>query len=448
MSSWRSVVEEAAFAPVAEPLRGEASNALRQSLDEQLRSVVKRIEGEFTLGSPLPYEPALVEPLLGDVAALLDRCAAYQREASELEIKWVQHQLESQLAGKLSELDLDLALASTGLASAMAARAAYAATQAEFSRAQDDALAPGFAKEAEGASSVAGKVVDAAGLRESLLKERTNQVRDYQTKLDARHTESGGAHNYLERHERIAALMFEDFEEAYRKAKCAVIGLRAIFGLADAEAQIGDLTAATPAGPVFSLILWTRRMMRKIESFSETEVEYDLVVPLLQPIKDTAKGLINTDEYKAAMKDGGSGTLNFSLPADFFQNQSRLRLKGIGVSFTGPDLGNANASAGRALVAVFPPPQELIQGQQRRRPPVLLGGVLPFGAHTALLRSEGLAVHNLKPAGDWRIVVHPLLLTRDTTAAKRSDATVTDLRLHLSLVAAPQADPGQWKAFV
>ncbi|HSK77044.1 MAG TPA: hypothetical protein VLQ45_11340 [Thermoanaerobaculia bacterium] len=417
-------------------------------MDEQLRSVVKRIEGEFTLGSPLPYEPALVEPLLGDVAALLDRCAAYQREASELEIKWVQHQLESQLASKLSELDLDLALASTGLASATAARVAHAATQAEFSRASDNALASGFAKEAEGASSIAGKAVDTAGLRESLLKERTNQVRDYQDKLDARHTEPGGAHNYFERYERIATLMFEDFEEAYRKAKCAVIGLRAIFGLDAADVQIGDLTAATPAGPVFSLILWARRMMRRIESFAETEVEYELVVPLLQPIQDAGKGLMNQDEYNAAMKDGGSGTLNFKLPADFFQNQSRLRLKGIGVSFTGPDLDKANTTAGRALVAVFPPLQELVQGQQRRRPPVLLGGVLPFGAHMAVLRSEGLAVHNLKPAGDWRIVVHPFLLTKDATAAKRSYTILTDLRLHLSLVAAPQADPGQWKAFV
>jgi hypothetical protein len=424
------------MAPAALSLRDAAPEALRQSLDEQLRSVVKRIEGEFTLGSPLPYEPALVEPLLGDIAALLDRCAAYQREASELEIKWVQHQLESELAGRLSKLDLELALASTGLAPATAARAAYAATQAEFSRAQDDALAPGFAKEAEGASSVVGKVVDVASFRESLLKERTNQVRAYQTKLDARHTEPGGAHNYLERLERIVALMFEDFEESYRKAKCAVIGLQAIFGLAAAEAQIEDLTAVTPTGPIFSLILWNRRMMRKIESFAETEVEYELVVPLLQPIKDTGKGLISSDEYKAAMKDGGSGTLNFRLPADFFQNQSRLRLNGIGVSFTGPDLGNANLTAGRALVAVFPPLQELTAGQQRRRPPVLLGGVLPFGAHTAVLRSEGLAIHNLKPAGDWRIVVHPLLLT------------MTDLRLHLSRVAAPQADPGQWKTFV
>ena len=447
MSSWRLVVEEAAFAPAAKPLEAEASKALGQSLDEQLRGVVKRLEGEFTLGSPLPYEPALVEPLLGDVAALLDRCAAYQREASELEIKWVQHQLESQLADKLSVLDLDLALASTGLTTATAAREAHAATQAEFSKVKDNALAPGFAKEADGASFVAGKVADAASLRESLTKDRTAQMRDYHAKLDARHTEPGGAHNYLERLERIAALMFEDFEEAYRKAKCAVIGLRAIFGLEAAEVQIGDLTSATP-GPVFSLILWTRRMMRKVESFTETEVEYELVVPLLQPIKDAGKGLISPDEYKAAMKDGGGGVLNFSLPEDFFQNQSRLRLRGIGLSFTGPDLSNANVTAGRAMVAVFPPLQELANGQQRRRPPVLLGGVLPFGANITVMRSEGLAVHNLKPAGDWRILVHPLLLTKDKDAAKRSDVNMTDIRLHLSLVAAPQADPGKWKAFV
>ena len=112
MSSWRSVVEEAALAPATEPQMAEASKVLSQSVGvgDQVGSAPTRISAHRTALRARP----------------------------------------------------DLALASTGLVTAAAAREAHAATLAEFSKSNDDALALGSAKEAEGASSVASKAADAA----------------------------------------------------------------------------------------------------------------------------------------------------------------------------------------------------------------------------------------------------------------------------------------------
>src|SRR5262249_18345387 len=84
------------------PIDQISKDALESGIDSTLIARLPKLDKAL---NPLPYEPQLVEPLLSDIGALIDRCVSYQREASELEINWVRHLWDNQLAEFLNAED-------------------------------------------------------------------------------------------------------------------------------------------------------------------------------------------------------------------------------------------------------------------------------------------------------------------------------------------------------
>jgi hypothetical protein len=58
-----------------------------QSFDDPVRPELERIEAEERDGE-YAHNPRLVEPLLGEIAALIDRCLAYRREGAGKGRSW------------------------------------------------------------------------------------------------------------------------------------------------------------------------------------------------------------------------------------------------------------------------------------------------------------------------------------------------------------------------
>jgi len=134
--------------------------------------------------------------------------------------------------------------------------------------------------------------------------------------------------------------------------------------------------------------------------------------------------------------------LSFELPENTFLD-SRVRLKGIGVSFgnafdpvehSGIDHNQTADNFTRLTIKVTTPPQKEEDGTTYRRPEVLIGNV---GLHStsgmSLVASN--AIENLSPFGTWNIEIHPFFVWKNELQRKISDknesARISDLKLAL-----------------
>src|SRR5262249_35773370 len=66
------------------------------------------LDDKSILRPPFRYKPTLVEPLITDVASLLDRVASYRRELADLELRAVTQRLQLALDAQLAQSDSDI----------------------------------------------------------------------------------------------------------------------------------------------------------------------------------------------------------------------------------------------------------------------------------------------------------------------------------------------------
>ncbi len=445
MKSWRSLIGSLPAVREQKLITDLLQPTL--TIADRLRQRAASIESDGGgAHSTLDYEPAQFDLLLGDASELLDRCLALHREASELEIKWAQLQLEKQLHEQLDDIEHRLVAKRLGEAIHDAAMKG-ASTAATAFEGAEDALASGMTEEQRSIEATARASYESAKCQAEILAERRDALADYRGSLDLRLTEAGGAQNYLERFEQVFSLLVEDFEEAYRKIRVAYIGVAKLMNLVDLPRPIVSETG----NPTFELIRWCRSTMRQLQSLADREATHESVIPLAKSYRFLPHGhdaphspsrpwppLVSAADFTAAFRGavGAVGRLSFTLKDDVQGHiLERPRVAAIGLSFVPANPSDFRINGTRLIATVFPPAQRF--GPHLQMPPsVRFGNVRSCGSGAAAYMVSGLAVRNLYPFGEWEIRLGPLAIADSGEQVPLSTLDIVDLRLHLELVGA------------
>jgi hypothetical protein len=381
------------------------------------------------------YEPLLLENLLKEASAALDRCLLKRREAYDLEIAAVKAAADYELFLELAEIDALLetnALATEKL-------------KKEINGYRDSAsmfkIDNGFAKHDETLSESAQEELTAAAERLDLLKKRWLIRKKYESEYNLRHTMPGNAHNFKERMNRAVTLLSDDLQEAYEKILAVQIGLKAIYGN---SISVPDLQGENVLD---ELVLWTREVIRFLDIESQEEVSYDLVIPLTQPWRPSEESIIDEDVFHSCVKKKDPMAIfSFDL-SDVFFNQERVRLRGFGLAFGSPASYSYEALRFcRLRATVHTPKQTKVNepGSYYFRPPIVLGNIAVHGGDQPLNINYGLECRNIDPRGEWKIVVNKLAVAADNDRVsidKVFGANLRDLKLYLKVVAKPVHNP-------
>jgi hypothetical protein len=414
-------------------------NAFVVTADEQISATLKEVKGD--LNGAVPFKPLLVEMLLGDVAALLDRAAAYRKEAAELEVSAVTAAIEHHLAGVTIDKEEKLSLLALAEDPDALEKKGALASATEFSKGTAP-LELGLAAYTQGRSDSLASQNNNNLARQELVKERAAISRERRTRLLDRLLAPGSALNFRERYERTLSLLREDVKDAYVRMICAHSGLTRLMDIQT------PVPPPTTERPLEALISWTRSAMRTVEQRAERETEVDILIPFRQP-KLTDTPLVPEALWNAQMADGADGAFEIKLSSqDFLKGLESPRIVQLGVSYVMK--GNADQVAVRSQsisLKVFLPEQPLKIGGMDlayRQPPLLFANVTPFGQGEPQWVS-GMPVKNADPRGTWKFMVGPRVLGLSAGKTTRINI-IEDLRLHLRLLALASPDPGKWSA--
>lgn len=424
-----------------------AGDLLDPVFDDMLGRGVKAARRHVRRGTF--YEPLLLENHLQQLSGHLDRALAFRRELRELEVLAVKAASEYDLFRLQSSLNLALDLERLGREEKAIGAAAQEAAAGEFGNA--DTLARGFAAIAGGTGRQLREAIAGAGREETLLRQIAANSAAYQDAYWVRHSEPGNAHNYAERARLVGLLYGQDWLIAQAKAQAVAAGYARIHG------------SGAPALPALDgiegldrLVVWTREMVELLQVRTTEEVEYDLVVPLVQARAAGGERLITATEFRQAVQRTENGTrplrLRFTLPSGLFAGLAGARLRRVGLAYgmkknviegSGIDQ-NATIFAPYRYRARIATPRQAAAGSaaERSRPPVLLGDVALYGGSPAY--SDGQEVINLDPVGAWEIEVHPVPVVKDDAALApvfigSVENTWLDLKLFLRLRGRPVA---------
>lgn len=452
---WEDVVDRAVQDAKAAGIMIPKIFPTGRSLDAALSARCADLRESLAKSWPPRYEPSLVEPLLGDVAALLNRCADYCRELSELEIAWVTQFLESSSRDEMHSLERELDLAGTNSAPlAVTTAGQRKAADALTAAAKKEPLAAGLALQAASASLTSAEMLKLADYKAERLVRRHALIAQHWSSLEARFRESGSAHNYLERYRRVLDLMLQDFDEGVEKAMLAAFGMREIFGVSEEWARTPVLDVPSSRGPLLDLVMWTRTAMRELERLAEREHEWELVVSLVQPWFEAKGKMLSPEEFKTTLSGGTTGEFpSFAvvIPDEIKSAHRRARIVAVGASLVTKDVSDATQSY-RARVALIPPrlnlPDFVIDHddqdhlQMWRRPTIVLGNVRPHAAGVAVDLSRSFSSLNVPFAASegWDLSISPLLQSNTATAVPIHDAGVIDIRVHFLVVSEPEFD--------
>lgn len=393
-----------------------AGNLLDPVFDDMLGRGVKAARRHVRRGAF--YEPLLLENNLQQLSSHLDRALAFRRELRELEVLAVKAASEYDLFRLQSPLGLALDLERLEREEKAIGAAAHEAAEGEFGNA--DALARGFAAIAGGTGRQLREAIAGAGREEALLRQIAANSAAYQDAYWARHNEPGNAHNYAERARLVGLLYGQDWLIGQAKAQAVAAGYARIHG---SGAPV--LPALDGVDGLDRLVVWTREMVELLQIRTSEEVEYDLVVPLVQPRTAGGERLVTPAEFSTAVQRTDNGRrplrLRFTLPPAMFTGLAGARLRRVGLAYgmtkdlvegSGIDQ-NATIFAPYRYRARIATPLQAAAGSaaERSRPPVQLGDVSLYGGSHAY--SDGQEVTNLDPAGTWEIEVHPVPVVKD-----------------------------------
>ena len=216
------------------------------------------------------HNPRLVEPLLGEISALIDRCIVYRKEGRELEIAAVAAASSKLIFDTMHEIDQKIVSLDPNYSSTSVLADKYPQVLNSF----DDATQKGFKAEV-GAQGEANKAYSSTSKdRLDLILNRLKFTQDLEGQFHSRHSVPGNAHNFAERFEQLRALFNSDIKAAYQRALAASAGLKAIFDFNDALPVISE------TGFIDNFLIWTRNAMRAVTSIAENEIEFSRTVPV------------------------------------------------------------------------------------------------------------------------------------------------------------------------
>lgn len=394
------------------------------------------------------YEPLLLERLFKDISELLDRVLAYRREARELEVLAVKAATDYQLFKEQSVLDQGLEEIRLRQKQKEIARQANADAATLFG--ESDSLCRGFGRISLGKANEMMQEAKDAQSELELLREKWLALHKYHDGYMQRYKEPRNAHNFAERAERVFTLLGEDLQEAYAKAKAASVGVEMVYGR-----KAAPLPAITLMTFIDDFVSWCREEIRRYELEGESEIEYDLVVPLVQPCSPVNDSLVKKERFLAALaaaQGGRTFVLEFDLPATLFFGDRNVRLTGVGISYgnrtniletSGTDRNATADSYARLRATLFSPEQRRPERTVTyRRPPIRFGNVGVFTGQPPSAFSSGSECRNINPVGTWRVVIDPLLVYKDSRPCQMTEGIegnpMQDLKLHLRVRARPQ----------
>lgn len=448
---------EASWGDLKTQLQGDGNlpQIFRKSADEIAFDAVTSDELEppivikaYTKDNSPEHQPLLLDLHLKDVSSLLDRIISYRREARELEILAVKAATDYLLFNAQSTIEAELEIARLRRKQKEQERDAQQEGAGLFGDSQP--LNKGFARLALGrAQEMQTELTDIDG-EIDLLSQKWDLLHKYHESYHARYQEPGNAHNFEERAVRVLTLMAEDVREAFAKAKAIATGFEMIYG-----EKTFPLPATNPLTFIDELVLWCRAVIRDLEVRSENEIEYDLVLPIVQPNPSTGTSLVSDADFKKALEKTvdmkGQFQIEFSLPNIFFGDDA-VRLRGVGLSFgnvtnivqsSGIDR-TATADSYVRLYASIQTPEQVVPGgvPPIRRPPIRFGCVSALSSGRPLAFSDGNECQNVQPVGLWKINLMASLVYKDTKARSLSegieDNPLRDLKLHMKVRARPR----------
>ncbi len=214
----------------------------------------------------LTHNPRLVEPLLGDISSLLERCLSYRGQGTQLEIQGVAAYVNRVISD--STRDIDQSLTRNDPAPDVAAILAshYPNAAAQFRLAKNE-LGNANAIQLDAQTLGNAKIRDVETTRLSLSLARLQFVQDINRQLLGRYDVPGNGHNYAERFDRLRKLFESDITSAYRRALSAAAGLSALFDFKDAVPPFDG------SDFLDDFVIWSRNAMRAVALIGESEIE-------------------------------------------------------------------------------------------------------------------------------------------------------------------------------
>lgn len=390
-------------------------DSFKPSLEDAVVDALKAIGSEEKNTSF--HNPRLIEPLLGEIASLVDRCIAYRREASELELAGIAGAAARLTFDTLSDIDRRVTAIDISGSAAASFVESSKNVEAALKTASDKNLGEGLAIEAAAQISSNSSIAANSETRSKLLLTRLTQTQDIQRQLLARQSISGAAENYLERFQRVRALYEADIKAAYRRALAAQKGLAALFDRVDA------VPAVSGNGFLDTLLIWTRDAMRAVTHIGESEIEFtkNFVVPI----------------------PPGAGNGPFPLDTrTAFAGLKSVRLRSISMSYTYSDGSYPNNGDGNGAVSVVLLKTDETIGP---KPVVVNPNVRCWSLQGQAQAIDGALLYNVDPRGNWSGRVNQKGMTGSGDEwANRPNAKNLVVQFHVVAVPDPLNDGSFW----
>ena len=338
----------------------------------------------------LHHNRRLVEPLLGEISALVDRCIAYRKEGANLELQGVSAGISKYLAYTLDDGDLAQSRIDPSYAMSVVLADKYGSASKTM---RDDPSNKAAQLQLDALSLANGKFAELQAQRVSWQSGRLKQVQDIGRKLIGRYDTEGNAHNFAQRFDRVRRLFQSDIASAYRRAIAAREGLKMIFEFSD------DANFPDPDNPKMldNFVQWTRNAMRAVALIGETEIEFTRQFTLEFSGQPLAIGkpqkMVEVDlEQEIGIK--------------------YLRLRAVGATFTydGDPIKDSNKTSAIFRVVLLkgftPLSGEKLDGREPRVV-IPLNNVKAEGASVVPDYVTGAALYNVNPNGQWDYRIGP-----------------------------------------
>jgi hypothetical protein len=295
----------------------------------------------------LRYEPQLYDGLLRAATVLLDRCLRYRVEMGQFEISGVSAAIGYLAFIKLKPLQRNFLVQSN---SADIARIEKISSRRAAERYAEvfgiDLLFEEYqlqAKQIELSGSAAEASVgeNKANFLTHLLEKQFHIQIDSQLAQFTRLFEPGSSSNFAERYLRLLSLVTEDLTDVYCKLYSASKGVQQVLGLTQVTVGLNSsinvnipafqtlndvrswVASVVPASAgherapdiLDALVLWTRAVMRTLDTAAQYESEFTVSIPLTQPLAPSTQPIVPPADISAAFAPGSpTGTVTFTLP--------------------------------------------------------------------------------------------------------------------------------------
>ena len=406
-------------------------------MDQILLEDANQTGGEFSEQQAERANFTGFEQQLSDIADLLRRCAAYRRDfymttaaATKQASDYALFLQTLPIYQKIEEAQY--------ITDARGVEAIGYQNSANAFRTGSGAPNSGWAIYLDTASKSAEATHNGLQSAKDLIFKKWSVLREYQDRLQARHTSPGHPLNYTERATRSLKLIRPDFREAYLKALRADLAVKNVYSACDVMLPDRKVSAQS----LFEdLALWHRDMSQFIGRMQEQE--RDLEIILSATSRWPGEMQTDFDERRNSFEDFKSGENNLDIddsPAIQYRitntynfisikNSLSVRLIGVGLSafYAYQDPKPGPDGLGIFSLVIRPPNKISYAGD-------LCCNVVAAssGSSISARRLSWARVANHSPEGIWQIRCNlDPLISGVSAASARGKKDLADVRLHL-----------------